>query len=213
MADNNMELWDQVCTTDPAITRRVNQRGGFTAIDAQHQIKRATELWGPYGKAWGLFNVSYGYVTAPDGAPVEIWIEATFRYPGGGFPISGDMAWKPGNDCRKKLMTDVTTKALSKLGFNSDVFEGQFDDDKYVQEQKTEPKKKQRPEFHPVALEVKQMLIDGFNAEHLSDAYCKETLDDVIAHKQDEKYLKELHKAVQEHIDAAKGLDGKAELF
>ena len=50
----NMELWEQVCTTDPDITKKVNTRGGFTAIDAQAQIKRATELWGPYGSEWGV---------------------------------------------------------------------------------------------------------------------------------------------------------------
>jgi len=131
---DNMELWEQVCVTDPAITKRVNTRGGFTAIDAQAQIKRATELWGPYGSAWGVRDCVYMFF--PD--EQEITLSAIFFYPNeawgqeGIFEIATDMIYKPGNDSRKKLLTDLTTKALSKLGFNSDVFEGKFDDNKYI---------------------------------------------------------------------------------
>ena len=37
-------------------------------------------------------------------------------------------------DFAKKIETDALTKALSKLGFNADVFMGRFDDTKYVLE-------------------------------------------------------------------------------
>ena len=36
-------------------------------------------------------------------------------------------------DFAKKIETDALTKALSKLGFNADVFMGLYDDHKYVQ--------------------------------------------------------------------------------
>lgn len=141
MTEDNMELWNQVCETDPKITKKVNQRGGFTAIDAQGQIKRATELWGPYGGNWGVSSCNFGMILDEKGAPVELYLDAQFYFPaekpddseiGGSFPISSDIAYRAGGDSRKKLLTDVTTKALSKLGFNSDVFEGKFDDNKYV---------------------------------------------------------------------------------
>jgi len=131
---DTMALWNQVCETDPAITSTVNRRGGFTAIDAQAQIKRATELWGPYGGDWGMKNCKYEYIRdAGDGTGniLEAILEATFYCPVAEFEISTDIAYVPGNDSRKKLLTDATTKALSKLGFNSDVFEGKFDGDKY----------------------------------------------------------------------------------
>ena len=51
---NQMEIWNSNCTTNPAFTKYVKQRGGFTAIDAYYQIRQATELWGPYGASWGL---------------------------------------------------------------------------------------------------------------------------------------------------------------
>ena len=133
MKNANMELWDSVCLTDPAQTKRVNQRGGFTAIGAQYQIREATKVWGPYGKAWGVRNC--GYTEIRNGEVLEeIALLADFFYPGGEFEIATDIAYKPGNDTRKKLLTDLTTKALSKLGFNADVFMGLFDDNKYVNE-------------------------------------------------------------------------------
>ena len=46
MGDTNMELWDQVWQTEPEHTKHVNQRGGFTAIAAQYQIREATKVWG-----------------------------------------------------------------------------------------------------------------------------------------------------------------------
>ena len=47
-----MDLWSSVETTDPEFTTKVNQRGGFTAIGAQYQIKTATETFGPFGIGW-----------------------------------------------------------------------------------------------------------------------------------------------------------------
>jgi uncharacterized short protein YbdD (DUF466 family) len=45
------------------------------------------------------------------------------------------MGTKNDDDCFKKVVTDCLTKALSYLGFSADVFLGQFDDNKYVQQQ------------------------------------------------------------------------------
>ena len=44
-----------------------------------------------------------------------------------------------------RAMTDATTKALSKLGYNADVFLGKFDDNKYVQEQAASHRNEHRP--------------------------------------------------------------------
>lgn len=133
--NDNMELWNKVCETDPAITKQVNQRGGFTAVCAQAQIKRATEIWGPYGGKWGVRDLQWGSVSDKDGEVIEMALSGKFFYPDDNeFEIGSDIAYRAGGDSRKKLLTDITTKALSKLGFNADVFEGKFDDNKYVQE-------------------------------------------------------------------------------
>lgn len=136
---DNMALWDQVCVTPFEITKKVEQRGGFTAICAQAQLKRATELWGPYGANWGVKNLTYLTIKDKAGQVVELCLDADFFYPGGEFQLGADIKYRAGNDSRKKLLTDLTTKALSKLGFNSDVFEGKYDDNKYLAGLKAKP--------------------------------------------------------------------------
>ena len=132
----HMELWEQVCQTDPATTKKVRHRGGFTSIDAQYQIKRATEMFGAYGSGWGMRNTQWGF--SPQGGGVymtaEFWY--TFEDVTGSFDIASDMKYEVGQDVFKKLQTDCITKALSRIGFNSDVFEGMFDDNQYVEAMK-----------------------------------------------------------------------------
>ena len=125
---DNMALWNARRTTDPQFVKRVNSRGGFSAIAAQWQLMQATEQWGPYGSTWGVKDCSYDIIASGENL-VGLALEATFYYPNGEFEIATDMAYKPGNDCYKKALTDLTTKALSKLGFSADVFLGEFDDD------------------------------------------------------------------------------------
>jgi len=120
--NQNMALWDSVCTTDETYTRKLTFGAKLTAIDATWQKRRATSLWGPYGAAWGLRNLRWGYVASADGLPAEMWLE-----------ISSDMGWKRDDDCRKKLQTDTIKKALSYLGFSADVYMGAFDDEKYTE--------------------------------------------------------------------------------
>jgi hypothetical protein len=134
--NNNMELWNQVCVSDPATVKKMTHGAKLSAIDAQTQLKRATELWGPYGMDWGLFDMRWVPTLGAKGEIGNLALEATFAVKPLGlqFPISSDMVWNPKGDVRKKLQTDTLTKALSRLGFNSDVFEGRFDDARYVEE-------------------------------------------------------------------------------
>ena len=48
-------------------------------------------------------------------------------------------------DFAKKIETDALTKALSKIGFNADVFMGLYDDHKYVAMIQEEFKEKDHP--------------------------------------------------------------------
>ena len=141
-AKDSMWLWKQVEESNPATLKQVRKRGGFTAIAAQAQIKRATELWGPYGHRWGLRDLVWSHFFNEDRI-IGLMLEATFYYPvetpsghEAQFQIASDMPYAPENETTKKLMTDVTTKALSKLGFNADVFLGLWDDNRYAAEKK-----------------------------------------------------------------------------
>jgi hypothetical protein len=177
-----MKLWDSVCETDKAITKHVNQRGGFTAICAQAQLKRATQEWGSYGGKWGVKECNYILIQGESGI-AEIALDAVFYYPDGEFEISADASYKAGNDSRKKLLTDVTTKALSKLGFNSDVFEGKFDDNKYVDEMRKKFDKQitQKPkEDTPAEHKVKEKAAVDWVLKQQEAIEVLETRDEVI---------------------------------
>lgn len=130
---DNLRIWSAVEKTDPAHTKKVNQRGGFTAISAHYQIMRATEVFGPVGEGWGYVN---GEPLFADGlviVPVTIWHGERGNTFG---PLYGSAEMRVkdrlDSDAPKKASTDGLTKGLSLLGFNADVFLGKFDDNKYV---------------------------------------------------------------------------------
>ena len=149
-----MRIWDQVCKTDPDHTKEVSFGRKFTAIDAHSQIMEATRVFGPVGEGWGYDNV-YGHCQLQDGRIIA-WCDVIFWWTNQGEwegnkvtshrsrfgPVRGaamlvtfDAKGKiknPDTDAYKKASTDGLTKLISHLGFNADVFLGQFDDNKYV---------------------------------------------------------------------------------
>tara|TARA_R100000482_G_C5062381_1_gene117678 strand:+ start:62 stop:700 length:639 start_codon:yes stop_codon:yes gene_type:complete len=134
--DNKLQLWDSVSTTDPKYTKKVNQRGGFTAIAAQSQVKKATEVFGPAGIGWGVKNEQF---TNIEGTTLVLYTSTlwyVFNSKTGELPIHSSIKYgangRYDDDFAKKVATDALTKGLSKLGFNADVFMGLFDDNKYV---------------------------------------------------------------------------------
>ena len=138
-APDNMQLWNSVCVTDPQHTKRVNQRGGFTAIGAQSQIMEATKMFGPFGKGFGVSDEKF---TSFDMEGLALYQARLWYYLDGKtdvihqFPIHSSIKYsvngRVDDDFAKKVATDALTKGLSKLGFNADVFLGKFDDNKYV---------------------------------------------------------------------------------
>ena len=137
MSKNNMALWNSVCETDPQFTKVVNQRGGFTAIGAQSQLMKATEIFGAMGTGWG---VKTEHIEKWEDVGLVVY-QATLWYVGSDnkehyVPIHSSIRYQVNgridDDFFKKVATDALTKGLSKLGFNADVFMGKFDDNKYV---------------------------------------------------------------------------------
>jgi hypothetical protein len=128
-----MAIWDAVSRTNPANTKRVNQRGGFTAINAQSQIMEATRQFGPVGIGWGY---ECGEITRMDNmviVPVTLWHGERANSFGPVFGCAEMFGQRVDHDAPKKAMTDAITKGLSQLGFNADVFLGLYDDNKYVE--------------------------------------------------------------------------------
>lgn len=140
----NLKLWNAVEKTDPKHTKKANVRGNsITAIAPQSQIKQATEQFGPYGTTWGFKSLAFDYAML-ELTGIVVFL-GDFYYPNGGFTISSSISaykdgarTKPDADFAKKVETDALTKALSKLGFNADVFMGLYDDNKYVMQMQEE---------------------------------------------------------------------------
>lgn len=146
--ENNLKLWNEVEKTDPEYTSEADISGRkVTSIDAYIQIKNATEQFGVYGEKWGLKDTSIEFKEFGD-TTLCIY-KATFYAPQIEFPIfnaikvtyrtRGEQGYlKVDEDFAKKIETNTITKALSKLGFNTDVFMGKFEDAMYVKEIQTE---------------------------------------------------------------------------
>lgn len=130
-----LELWNKVEKSDTRYLKRVEYgKRSFTTIDAYYQIKTATSLWGPMGYKWGLRNiqVSFQDISTKDGLRKLLILQADFYYPGGEFPIINSI-YVNDDEATKKIYTDTLTKALSYLGYNADVFLGEYDGNRYVQ--------------------------------------------------------------------------------
>ena len=123
----NMALWKSVEQTDPKYVTPIPGTD-LSKVDATYQKMRATQLWGPYGNLWGLRDIELGQVPET-GLPAELWGNAIFFCPYTKFQIIDDIAWRRGDDCRKKLMTRMLKKALSYLGFSALIYMGETDDD------------------------------------------------------------------------------------
>ena len=159
---SNIELWDSVKETDKDFTKYVNQRGGYTSITPQYQMQEATKVFGPYGMGWGFESIDMDY-SAIETLGLVI-VKAVFFYiiddKRGSFPINNTWPVKSGSrvdsDFAKKAETNTMGKALSKLGFNADIFMGLFDDPNYVDEV-TNKKKLEKAE-DKIAEQAKQDL-------------------------------------------------------
>lgn len=140
---DNLALWNAVCQTDQAFTKKVTMRGGFTSINPTYQCRMATEQWGPQGAAWGIKDIRWEFHGE------SIIVSGTFWYPDGEFVQAVDDHWKDGDDTMKKCLTELQSKALSRLGFNADIFEGRWDDNRYVMDDQRDATPERQPRREP----------------------------------------------------------------
>ena len=134
----------------------------------------ATEQFGPYGEGFGFKSIELDYSLIEKFNLVVF--KGVFFHPKGEFEIINsskmymDRAQKMVDaDFAKKIETDALTKALSKLGFNADVFMGRFDDTKYVLEMKEK--------FNKVPLMSSANIAfirDGFNDKLTEFMFCEQ---------------------------------------
>lgn len=162
MADlkDNMAIWQQVCETDVKATKPGKVNGqNITTINGTSVVKKATEVFGPIGTGWGYEIVEESF---KDGAPaysivkeqpvlqghevmhtirIKVWYKqgetthSVEHYGHTPYILATKYGLKTDFDAPKKSLTDALKKALSMLGFNADIFLGQFDDVNYVNAQ------------------------------------------------------------------------------
>lgn len=155
--NNNMKIWDKVQETDPKFTKPEGN-SGRTSINGTYMFKKATEIFGPVGIGWGYEIDEERFDNcAPFKDPVtqEViysqshTIKLKFWYKQddqkGELPSFGHTKYRyltrganpyvvVDEEAPKKSLTDAIKKALSMLGFSSDVFMGEYDDHEYVNE-------------------------------------------------------------------------------
>ena len=147
--NKNLELWESVQRTDPNFTK-VGKKGAyqFTAITPIYQFKQATRAFGVQGIGWGVVVGSETFTEREYGTTVILSYDATmfFTVDGvrGEIPIHASEKscyqtqgangyMKVDDEVRKKVVTNAKTKGLSELGFNADIFMGQFENRDYVE--------------------------------------------------------------------------------
>lgn len=124
---SNLELWERGRRPNPDHLKWVGVGRGYTTAEAQYQVEKATEIFGPYGIDWGINNLKYSVIYQDD-TPVMIFVEGLFWYKWKGeigeFPMIANKVWSADDDLVKKVTTDLQSKALSKIGIDADLFKG-----------------------------------------------------------------------------------------
>lgn len=157
---NNKEFWERVKKTDPKRVKAITgKQYKGNSPQPYYLVERMTDEFGMCGIGWGLniLNERMERLTETDVlhvAVVELWYvldgkqgsitqigqtKAAYKTKDGGMLVD--------EDAPKKSITDAMTKCMSYLGFAGDIFSGQWDDSKYVQELTKEfeaPEKKSR---------------------------------------------------------------------
>ena len=143
-----MKLWNAVEKTNPKYTKQVGFGRKFTTVNAQYQVRCATEQFGAFGKGWGIDDEFFNpIIDGLIGYTAKLWwkdSEGKHSFKINASISTHSKAGKLDDECYKKVTTDALTKGLSKLGFNADVFMGQYDDNKYVAQMKKEFSKEEK---------------------------------------------------------------------
>ena len=127
--NDNMKLWNAVCTTDEKYTEIVQKSDKarpYHAIEAVYQIRQATEQWGMMAKDWHVEHSVYfenerDLILLVHVFPPGCERPAT-QYGGCSIPKKSFVEYGAthcSNQSHKKALTDGTTKCLSLFGISS----------------------------------------------------------------------------------------------
>lgn len=134
-----MDLWNKVSAVPAEYVRDFTGKDGarLKGVNPQWMIQRATEEFGPMGAFWGIRNINWQVV---DGTLVmcgELWYDLP-DFGVASYEVYVDIPFEAGRDCFKRAQTMLTSKALSKLGFASEVYLGMWEDAEFAHEKQKE---------------------------------------------------------------------------
>lgn len=182
MSNDNMKFWESVKKTDPKRVKAITgKQYKGNSPQPYYLVERMTESFGMCGIGWGLNIVNERMERLTDTdvlhvAVVELWYvkdgaigrinqigqtKACYKTSSGSMLVD--------EDAPKKSVTDAMTKCMSYLGFAGDIFSGQWDDSKYVNELNKEfsdkPKVSPAPNLKPPPLTDAEydLAIDAMN--------------------------------------------------
>ncbi|HPU86479.1 MAG TPA: hypothetical protein PLE60_14215 [Candidatus Latescibacteria bacterium] len=153
-APDNLGIWDLWAKTPPQFTKKVSLGPrNFTAISPYWQFEQATRIFGPIGRGWGWQNLRYEILRPSDDLGdallllrVDLWYMLNSEI--STIPLENvaelyqwrkaKNAYEIDTDLWKKLLTDTLTKGFSFLGCSADVFQGLYDDHRYVAQMNAE---------------------------------------------------------------------------
>ena len=135
MSSNNLQLWEQVQETPKDLITKIDAGDGkqLNTVASINRIKKATETFGMYGEKWGLKSLEHKEQRLFD-TLVLATLDAVFFYEidnkkiefeiTNSLPIVSlkDTKMQVNYTYRKAIETDTITKALSRLGFNADIY-------------------------------------------------------------------------------------------
>lgn len=159
---DNLHLWHQVSETAKEHTKAANRDGQkITSINGTSVVMKATEMFGPVGIGWGyeiveerfdnagpiLTRVNEGETPSVLGEQImhtirlKVWyvLEGqrgeTEHYGHTPYVYRSKYGATTDFEAPKKSLTDALKKAFSMLGFNADIFLGEYDDPEYQRNQ------------------------------------------------------------------------------
>ena len=135
METENLKIWKRVEETPKDLISKIDIGEGkqLNTVPSINRIKKATEIFGTYGEKWGLKSLEHKEQRLFDKMVIAT-LDAVFFYEhenkkvefeiSNSLPIVSiqDSKMKVNYTYRKAIETDTITKALSRLGFNADIY-------------------------------------------------------------------------------------------
>ena len=130
-----MELWSRVEKTPKELIGQIVLDDGsvLNTVASINRIKKATEMFGVYGKKWGLKDIKHSEQRINNGLILGL-VDAVFFVDADccdtEFQITNSISiiavvegkLSVNATYRKAIETDTINKALSRLGFNADIY-------------------------------------------------------------------------------------------